>query len=111
MRDFKLTGRLPFNVLGLPYLIGPIGRTWSDGKHQWLENCGRDFIIGRKVAAAAIKKERREFAERQRQWDEERKREEEERREAAEHKRKAEFVTELMQSREQAERLKEFVMA
>jgi hypothetical protein len=109
--DFKLSGQLQFRVEDLPYLIGPIRRTWSDGKQQRLENCLGNLIVGLKVAAAAIKKARHESTERQRQRDEEQKRREEARRTADEQKRRAEFVTDLTQDWEQAERLRRFVKA
>jgi predicted ATP-dependent protease len=106
--DYKLTGKLQFRVDNLPYSAGIRG-TWSDGKCQRLEKCIGDFIIGLRVAAAAIKKNRQETEERERRWEEERKQKEEQRRKAAEHKRKAEFVTELMRNREEAENVRTFV--
>ncbi len=108
--DYKLTGKLQFRVDNLPYSAGVRG-TWSDGKCQRLEKCIGDFIIGLRVAAAAIKKNRRETEERERRWEEERKQKEEQRRKAAEHKRKAEFVTELMRNRGEAENVRIFVKA
>jgi hypothetical protein len=108
--DYKLTGKLQFRVDNLPYSAGVRG-TWSDGKCQRLEKCIGDFIIGLRVAAAAIKKNRQETEERERRWEEERKQKEEQRRKAAEHKRKAEFVTELMRNWEEAENVRMFVKA
>ena len=108
--DYKLTGKLQFRVDNLPYSAGVRG-TWSDGKCQRLEKCIGDFIIGLRVAAAAIKKNRQETEEREQRWEEERKQKEEQRRKAAEHKRKAEFVTELMRNREEAENVRTFAMA
>jgi hypothetical protein len=108
--DYKLTGKLQFRVDNLPYSAGVRG-TWSDGKCQRLEKCIGDFIIGLRVAAAAIKKNRQETEERERRWEEERKQKEEQRQKAAEHKRKAEFVTELMRNREEAENVRTFVKA
>jgi hypothetical protein len=108
--DYKLTGKLQFRVGNLPYSAGVRG-TWSDGKCQRLENCIGDFIVGLRVAAAAIKKNRQEIEERERRWEEERKQREEQRRKAEEHKRKAEFVTELMRNREEAENVRTFVKA
>jgi hypothetical protein len=99
--DYKLTGKLQFRVDNLPYSAGVRG-TWSDGKCQRLEKCIGDFTVGLRVAAAAIKKNRQETEERERRWEEERKQKEEQRRKAAEHKRKAEFVTELMRNWEEA---------
>src|SRR3984885_9545149 len=108
--DYKLTGRLQFRVDNLPYSAGVRG-TWSDGKCQRLEKCIGDFIIGLRVAAAAIKKNRQETEERGGRGEEERKQKEEQRRKAAEHKRKAEFVTGLMRNREEAENVRTFVNA
>ena len=55
--DYKLTGRLRFRMDNLPYSAGVRG-TWSDGKCQRLEKCIGDFIVGPRIAAAAIKKNR-----------------------------------------------------
>ena len=109
--DYKLTGRLQFQAANLPPFMGPIRRTWADGKQQRIEDCIGDFIVGLHVAAAAIKKNRQETEERHRQWEEERKSEEGERRIAEERKRKAELVSELMGSWEEAARLRKFVKA
>lgn len=109
--DYKLTGRLQLQLDNLPSYMGPIRRSWSDGKQQRIENCIGDFIIGLRVSAAVIKKHRQEVEERERRWSEERKQEEEERRQAEEHKRKAEFVTELIGNYEEATRLREFAKA
>jgi hypothetical protein len=108
--DYKLTGKLQFRLNNLPYSAGVRG-TWSDGKCQRLENCIGDFIVGLRVAAAAIKKNRQETEERERRWEEERKQKEEQRRKAAEHKRKAEFVTGLMRNWEEAQNVRTFVSA
>jgi hypothetical protein len=108
--DYKLTGKLQFRVGNLPYSSGVRG-TWSDGKCQRLENCIGDFIVGLRVAGAAIKKNRQETEERERRWEEERKQREEQRRKAEEHKRKAEFVTELMRNWEEAQCVRTFVKA
>ncbi len=109
--DYTLAGRLQLQLDNLPPYMGPIRRSWSDGKQQRIENCIGDFIIGLRVSAAVIKKHRQEVEERERRWSEERKQEEEERRKAEEHKRKAEFVTELIGNCEEATRLREFVKA
>lgn len=109
--DYKLTGRLQLRIANLPPYMGPIRRTWADGKQQRLEHCLGDFMVGLTVAAAAIKKNRQETEERHRQWEEERKREEEERRIAEEQKRKAELVAELIGNWEEAVRLRKFVKA
>lgn len=108
--DYKLTGKLRFRMDNLPYSAGVRG-TWSDGKCQRLEKCIGDFIVGLRVAAAAIKKNRQETEERERRWEEERKQQEEQRRNAAEHKRKREFVTELMRNWEEAQKVRTFVKA
>jgi hypothetical protein len=108
--DYKVTGKLQFRVSNLPYSAGVRG-TWSDGKCQRLENCIGDFIVGLRVAAAAIRKNRQETEERERRWEEERKQREEQRRKAEEHKRKAEFVTELMRNWEEAQCVRTFVKA
>jgi hypothetical protein len=101
--DYKLTGRLQLQITNVPLLMGPIRRTWADGKQQRIEDCIGDFMVGLTVAAAAIRKNRQETEERHRQWEEERKREEEERRIAEEQKRRAELVTELIENWEEAE--------
>jgi hypothetical protein len=91
--------------------MGPIRRTWADGKQQRIEDCLGHFIVGLAVAAAAIKKNRQESEERHRRREEERKREEEERRIAEEHKRRAELVNELIGGWEEAGRLRKFIKA
>ncbi len=70
-----------------------------------------DFIVGVKVAAAAIKKHRIESEEWSRRREEERKEREKQQKLAEEHKRKAEFVTELMENWETAERVLAFLRA
>jgi hypothetical protein len=87
--DYKLTGRLQLQVANLPPYMGPIRRTWADGKYQQIENCIGNFIIALRVAAAAIKKNRQETEERERRWAEERKWKEEERQKAEEQERKS----------------------
>lgn len=109
--DYKLTGRLQLQISNLPAFMGPIRRTWADGKQQRIEDCIGDFIIGLSVAAAAIKKHKQEMEEREQRWAEERKQEEDERRKAEEHERKAEFVTELIGNWEEAARLRQFIKA
>jgi len=47
--DYKLTGRLQLQLDNLPSYMGPIRRSWSDGKQQRIENCIGDFIIGLRV--------------------------------------------------------------
>ena len=109
--DYKLTGRLQLQIANLPLYMGPIRRTWADGKQQRIEDCVGEFMVGLTVAAAAIRKNRQETEERHRRREEERKREEEERRIAEEQKRKAELVTELIGNWEEAVRLRRFVQA
>jgi hypothetical protein len=109
--DYKLTGRLQLQIANLPPYMGPIRRTWADGKQQRIEDCIGHFMVGLTVAAAAIRKNRQETEESHRQREEERKREEEERRIAEEHNRKAELVTELIQNWEEAVRLRKFMKA
>ncbi len=109
--DYKPTGRLQLQIANVPAFMGPIRRTWADGKQQRIENCIGDYIIGLSVAAAAIKRDRQETEAKHRQWEEERKREEEERRIAEEQKRKAEFVAELIGNWQEATRLRQFVKA
>jgi hypothetical protein len=106
--DYQLTGKLKLRIDNLPYGMGPIRSTWSDGKRQRLENCIGHFVVGLNVVATAIKKNRQQIEERDRQWEEERKREEEERQVAEEGKRKAEFVSQLVQNWEEATRLRRF---
>ena len=109
--DYKLTGRLQLQIANLRPFMGPIRRTWADGKQQRIEDCIGDFMVGLTVAAAAIKKHRQETEERHRRREEERKREEEERRIAEEQKRKAELVAELIGNWEEAVRLRKFMKA
>lgn len=109
--DYKLTRRLQLQIANLPPFMGPIRRTWADGKQQRIEDCIGDFMVGLTVAAAAIRKNRQETEERHRRREEDRKREEEERRIAEEQKRKAELVTELIGNWEEAVRLRRFVQA
>jgi len=108
--DYKPTGKLQFRMNNLPYSAGVRG-TWSDGKCQRLGKCIGDFLVGLRVAAGAIKRNRQETEERERRWEEERKQQEEQRRKAAEHKRKAEFVTELRKNWEEAQNVRTFVKA
>ena len=108
--DYKLTGRLRLSIDSLPY-SSHVRATWADGRIQIVENCIGDFIIGLKVAAAAIKKSRLEREERERRWEEERKKDEERQRRAAEHKRRADFVSKLIDNWEEANRVRTFVRA
>lgn len=108
--DYKLTGRLRLSIDSLPY-SSHVRATWADGKIQIVENCLGDFIVGLKVAAAAIKKSRLEREARDRRWEEERKKEEEQRRRAEEHKRRAELINGLIENWEEANRVRTFVGA
>lgn len=109
--DSKLTGRLRLSIDNLPSASGPVRGSWADGKVQILENCLGDFVVGVKVAAAAIKKHRIESEEWARRREEERKQREKQQKLAEEHKRKAEFLTELMENWETAERVRAFLRA
>jgi len=44
--DYKLTGRLQLQIANLPSFMGPIRRTWADGKQQRIEDCIGDFMVG-----------------------------------------------------------------
>ena len=108
--DYQLTGRLRLFVGKIPYASK--GRSsWSDARHQRLENCLESFVVGSKIAAAAIKKKRLEREEEKRRWEEERKREEEERMLAIEQNRRAEVITELMRDWHQSRSLRAFAKA
>ena len=109
--DYKLSGRLRLSIDNLPWASGPLRSSWADGKVQMLENCLGCFVVGVKVASAAIKKNRLEQEEWKRRREEERKRSEEQERLAEEYKRKAEFVTELIENWEYAERVRTFLRA
>lgn len=108
--DYKPTGRIRLSIDNLPY-ASHVRATWADGKVQIVENCIGDFIVGLKVAAAAIKKSRLEHEERERRWEEERRQREERERRAQEHKRKAEFVSGLIENWEEANRVRTFARA
>ncbi|MGC2198453.1 MAG: hypothetical protein WA628_27525 [Terriglobales bacterium] len=108
--DYTLSGRLRLSIDTVPY-NSHIRATWADGRVQIVENCIGDFIVGLKVAAAAIKKDRLEREEWNRRWEEERKKKEEQQRRAEEHKRRAEFVNGLIENWEEANRVRTFVMA
>ena len=108
--DYQLTGRLRLFVGKLPYASK--GRSsWSDARHQRLENCLESFVVSSKIAAAATKKERLEREEEKRRWEEEQKREEEERMLAIEQNRRAEVITELMRDWNQSRSLRTFAKA
>jgi len=108
--DYKLTGRLRLSIDNLPY-PSHVRATWADGKIQIVENCIGDFIVGLKVAAAAIKKSRLEREAWDRRWEEERRKKEEQQRRAKEHKRRAEFINGLIENWEEADRVRTFVRA
>ena len=109
--DYKPTGRLQLQITNLPLYMGPIRRTWADGKQQRIENCIGDFIVALRVASAAMRANRQETEARRREREEERKREEDERLNAEERQRKAELITELIERREEAGRFREFAQA
>ena len=106
--NYKPTGKLRLSIDNLPYFSGPVRGTWADGRIQLVENCLGDFIVGLKVAAAAIKKNRLESEEAARRREIERKQREEQQRLAQEHKRKAEFITELIEKWQQAQCVRSF---
>jgi hypothetical protein len=108
--DYSLSGRLRLSIDTVPY-NSHVRATWADGRVQIAENCIGDFIVGLKVAAAAIKKSRLEREEWDRRWEEERRKEEEQRRRAEEHKRRAEFIGGLINNWEKANRVRTFVKA
>jgi len=108
--DYKLTGRLRLSIDSLPY-SSHARATWADGRIQILENCIGDFIVGLKVAATAIKKSRLEREAWDRRWEEERKKKEEQQRRSEEHKRRAEFISGLIENWEEANRVRTFVRA
>jgi hypothetical protein len=108
--DYTLSGRLRLSIGTVPY-NSHIRATWADGRIQIVETCIGDFIVGLKVAAAAIKKDRLEREAWNRRWEEERKKEEEQRRRAEVHKRRAEFVGGLIKNWEEANRVRTFVRA
>jgi hypothetical protein len=108
--DYKLTGRLRLSIDSVPYSCH-IRATWADGRVQIVENCIGDFIVGLKVAAAAIKKNRLESEAWARRREEERKQREEQQRRAEEHKRRADFVNGLIENWEEADRVRTFVKA
>jgi hypothetical protein len=109
--EYKLTGRLRLSIDNLPYSSGPVRGTWADGRIQLVENCLGDFIVGVKVAAAAIKKSRLEREEWALRREQERKQREAQQKKAEEHKRKAEFITELIENWEEAQRIQMFARA
>lgn len=108
--DYTLSGRLRLSIDTVPY-NSHIRATWADGRVQIVENCIGDFIVGLKVAAAAIKKSRLESEAWARRREEERKQREEQQRRAEEHKRRVEFVNGLIENWEEANRVRTFVMA
>jgi hypothetical protein len=109
--DYKLTGRLRLSIDNLPYSSWPVRGTWADGRIQLVENCLGAFVVGLKVAAAAIKKSRLKSEEWARRREEERKQREEQQRKTEEHKRKTECITELIENWEEAQRVRKFVRA
>jgi hypothetical protein len=108
--DYKPTGRLRLSIDNLPY-SSHVRAAWADGKIQIVENCIGEFIVGLKVAAAAMKKSRLEREAWDRRWEEERKKKEAQQRRDEEHKRRAEFISGLIQNWEEAGRVRTFVRA
>ena len=108
--DYTLSGRLRLSIDTVPY-SSHVRATWADGRVQNVENCLGDFIVGLKVAAAAIRKSRLESEAWARRREEERKQREEQQRRAEEHKRKAEFISGLIENWEEANRVRTFVKA
>jgi hypothetical protein len=108
--DYTLSGRLRLSIDTVPY-SSHVRATWADGRVQIVENCLGDFIVGLKVAAAAIRKSRLESEAWARRREEERKQREEQQRRAEEHKRRAEFINGLIENWEEAERVRTFVKA
>ncbi len=108
--DYTLSGRLRLSIDTVPY-NSHVRASWADGRVQIVENCLGDFIVGLKVAAAAIKKDRLEREEWNRRWEEERRKKEEQQRRAEEHKRKAEFISRLIENWEEANRVRAFMRA
>lgn len=111
--DYELTGRLRSSIDNLPYSSGPVRGTWADGRIQLVEHCIGNFIVGLNVAAAAIKKNRLERDVRSGCGvvRKSAKLREEQQRKAQEHKRRAEFITELIKKWEDAQRARAFVKA
>jgi hypothetical protein len=109
--DYKLTGRLRLSIDNPPHSSDRLRATWADGRVQIVENCIGDFIVGVKVVAAAIKKNRLEREAWARRWAEERKQREEQQRRAEEHKRRSEFIGGLIDNWEEANRVRTFVEA
>jgi hypothetical protein len=79
--DWVPTGRL---TLKIDHSYLSIRRSWSDGRHQRVDRCLNDFIVGLVAAAQVLKAQRLAREQRQREW-----REAEERR-AEESRRKEE---------------------
>ncbi len=109
--DYKLTGRLRLSIDNPPHSSDRLRATWADGRVQIVENCIGDFIVGLKVAAAAIKKNRLEREAWDRRWEEERRKKEEQQRRAEEHKRRSEFIGGLIDNWQEAGRVRTFVKA
>jgi hypothetical protein len=70
--DYVATGALHLRIDGLAYL--GVRRTWADGKRRRLETCLGSFVLGLRQAASALKHQRVERAERERQYELERQR-------------------------------------
>ena len=107
--EYQLTGRLKLFLDKIPYASGR--RSWSDAKYQRLENCLGPFVVGLRVAAAAIKKNRLEKEQEERGREEEQKREEGEEKLAREQNRRAKFITGLMGDWQESQSLRAFAKA
>ena len=109
--DYKLTGRLRLSIDNLPYASGPVRGTWADGRIQIVENCLGDFRR-RPEGCCSCHKEaqnrKRSVGAPTRGGTQATGGKE---RRAQEHKRKAEFITELIGNWEEAERVRAFVKA
>jgi hypothetical protein len=86
-------------------------KSWSDTRHERLENCLESFVLGLRVAAAATKKKRLVNEERKRFWELEQQQEEERKEIAREHDRRAAFVTEMMRDWNESRCLRAFATA
>lgn len=108
---FTPTGELKLQIGNIPYSCSNIQKSWSDTKHQRLENRLNDFVAGLVTASTAIKKNRLAWEEQHRQ-----RQEEERRRAEAEKRRRDEEVRrqrlhQQLDSWEKSRRIRAFVKA
>jgi len=108
--DYKPTGELSLVISDVPY-GSKIRQTWSDGVIQRLENCLGDFAAGLHLIALAIKKQRAEREQWQREWDERQRRRELEQRREEEFERKAKIISEASDAWHTSERIADFAAA